>query len=235
MFDASAQFYDLIYSRFKDYAIETEQLTTLIRRQHPGCVSVLDVACGTGEHVHRLAQKGYQVDGLDLNETFLEIAKSKHQAGRFFHGDMEDFHLSNRYDAITCLFSSIGYVRTLDGVGRTLASFRNHLAVGGIIVIEPWFPPGVLDPSRVTTDTAEAAGVRVSRVSRVEEEGTISRVFFDYDILDGSGSRHVSEVHELGLFTSEELLCAFERAALDVVFDPKGLTDRGLYVARARA
>ena len=235
MFDASAEFYDLIYSQFKDYAAEVEQLTALLRREHAGCASVLDVACGTGEHVHRLAHRGYLVDGLDLNAAFIEIARSKHPAGRFFQADMRNFHVLKRYDAILCLFSSIGYVRTLDGVARTLGCFREHLAPGGIIVIEPWFPPGVLDPSRVTTNIGEGKGVRVTRVSRVEVEGTISRLRFDYEISDRLGTRRVSEIHELGLFTPAELMTTFEGARLGAVFDPKGLADRGLYIARLRA
>ena len=80
---------------------------------------------------------------------------------------MSDFHLSQRYDAVLCLFSSIGYLQTLDRVGLALACFREHLAPGGVIVIEPWYGPDVLDPHRVVRNTGEANGVRVSRVSRM--------------------------------------------------------------------
>ena len=198
MFDASAEFYDLIYSQFKDYAAEVEQLTALLRREHPGCASVLDVACGTGEHARLLANAGYRVDGLDLNPAFLGIARSKHPAGSFVQADMRNFHLPNRYDAIFCLFSSIGYVRTLDGLAQTLACCREHLTPGGILVVEPWFPPGVLEPGRIATNTGEAEGVRVTRVSRVEVEGALSRLLFDYEIVDRAGVRHLSEVHESG-------------------------------------
>ena len=50
MFSASAEFYDLIYSTFKDYRAEGEQIARLLRRLNPACESVLDVGCGTGEH-----------------------------------------------------------------------------------------------------------------------------------------------------------------------------------------
>ena len=43
------------------------------------------------------------------------------------------------------------------------------------------------------------------------------------------------EVHELGLFTTAELLQTFRDAGLDADYDPKGLTDRGLYIAKAAA
>jgi SAM-dependent methyltransferase len=190
------------------------------------------VACGTGEHARLLAARGFIVDGIDLDPAFLRLAEQKHPAGRFFAADMSGFRLAQRYDAVLCLFSSIGYLQTLARVRRALTCFRDHLTADGVIVVEPWFPPGVLDAGRVTQQTAEANGIRVSRTSRVAIEGTISRIDFDYEIRDSSGIRHASEVHELGLFTPAELLRTFREAGLQVDHDPKGLTDRGLYVAR---
>jgi SAM-dependent methyltransferase len=235
MFTASAEFYDLIYATFKDYASEATQIARLLRQFNPACQTVLDVACGTGEHARLLAAAGFIVDGLDLDPAFVRIAKQKNPAGRFFEADMSEFHLSHRYDAVLSLFSSIGYLKTLDRVASALRCFREHLAPGGVIVVEPWFPPGALDPSRVSRHTGEANGVRVSRVSRVEIEDRLSRLSFDYEIADATGTRHASEIHELGLFTTAELAQAFRDAGLDAEFDPKGLTDRGLYVARTRA
>ena len=235
MFSASAEFYDLIYSTFKDYAAEAAQIAGLLRQLNPPCQNVLDVACGTGEHARLLAAHGFVVDGIDLDPAFVRIAEQKHPAGRFFVADMSDFNISQRYSAVLCLFSSIGYLLTLDRVRRAFTCFRNHLTPRGFIVVEPWFAPGLLDPARVTQQTAEANGTRVSRVSRVEIEGTISRLHFDYEITDPTGTRHASEVHELGLFTSAELLQTFQEAGLQADHDPKGLTDRGLYVARIPA
>jgi hypothetical protein len=146
---------------------------------------------------------------------------------------MTSFRLGRRYDAVICMFSSIGYVRTLDRVQAALTCFREHLAPGGIVVVEPWFGPGVLDPAKVTHNTGEANGVRVSRASRIEIEGSLSRLYFDYEIADAAGTRRVSEVHELGLFTEAELLDAFRGAGLLADYDRPGLTGRGLYVARA--
>jgi hypothetical protein len=101
-----------------------------------------------------------------------------------------------------------------------------------VIIVEPWFVPGVLEAGRVTQQTAEADGIRVSRVSRIEIESNISRLHFDYEICDPAGTRHESEVHELGLFTTTELLRTFEGVGLHADYDPKGLTGRGLYIAK---
>ena len=66
MFSASAEFYDLIYSTFKDYRAEGEQIARLLRGLNPACESVLDVGCGTGEHARLLAAQGFRIDGIDL-------------------------------------------------------------------------------------------------------------------------------------------------------------------------
>jgi hypothetical protein len=97
------------------------------------------------------------------------MAESKHPAGRFFLADMSDFELSQQYDAVLCLFSSIAYLTTLDQVRRAFTCFRDRLTARGIIIVEPWFAPGVLEPGRVTRQMAEANGTRVSRVSRCRD------------------------------------------------------------------
>jgi len=231
MYTETAEFYDLIYSTFKDYPGETARIAELLRGLHPRCRTVLDVASGTGEHARLLAGLGFVVDGVDLDPAFVRIASQKHPAGRFFEGNMSDLRLPHRYDAVLCLFSSIAYLKTLDLVTRTLIRFREHLQPGGVILVEPWYPPDALDTTRVARHTGEANGVRVSRVSRIEAEDRLSRFIFDYEITDQTGTRHAHEVHELGLFTTEELLQAFRAAGLDATHDPKGLSDRGLFAA----
>jgi len=234
MFDASAELYDLIYHAFKDYAEEARAVAALLRDRHPGCRTVLDAGCGTGEHARRLAtEHGFLVDGFDVNPAFVELAAAKHPAGRFTRADMRDFRLPQRYDAIVCLFSSIGYVRTVEGLRQALASFRIHLADGGIAVVEPWFEPGVMRDGYETTHTAETADLRVIRQSRTEIVGRLSRLHFTYAVETADGVRTFREVHELGLFTIDDMRESFTLAGLTSDYDTAGLTGRGLYVARA--
>ena len=233
MFSATAELYDLIYSQFKNYDAEASALASLIRREHPGARTILDVACGTAEHAKLLAkQHGFEVDGLDLDPTFVRIARGKLARGKVFHGDMTSFMLDRRYDVVQCLFSSIGYVRTLDGVQRAFERFRAHLADGGIVLVEPWFPPGFLEVGRVSINTAQGMGLSVARMSHVEVEDRLSRLHFEYLIGTPQGIERASEVHELGLFTVEEMLEAFRAAGLAAMHDPAGVDGRGLFVAR---
>lgn len=78
MFSETAELYDLIYQQFKDYMDESRRIAVLLERVHPEAKSVLDVACGTGEHARILSAKyGYRVNGLDLEPEFVRIAQRK--------------------------------------------------------------------------------------------------------------------------------------------------------------
>ncbi|HYD50993.1 MAG TPA: class I SAM-dependent methyltransferase [Gemmatimonadaceae bacterium] len=234
MFSASAELYDLIYAGIKDYGAEARAIAAIVRAAHPGARTLLDVACGTGEHARLLAaEHGFTVEGLDLEPGFLRIAREKLGADAVHQGDMERFALPRRYDVVACLFSSIGYLRTLDAVQRALERFRAHLAPGGIVLVEPWFPPDVLEDGRVRVDTAAGEGVTVARLAHTAVEGRLSRLRFEYLIGRRAGIEHAVELHELGLFTTEELLACFAAAGLRATHDPAGPSGRGLFVARA--
>lgn len=236
MFSASAELYDLIYSGFKDYRAETAQLAALIRAAHPAARRILDVACGTAEHARLLTEQyGFAVDGLDLDPAFVRIARRKLPAATVYEADMSAFELPERYDVILCLFSSIGYLKTLDAVRSALGRFRLHLADGGIVIVEPWFAPAALIPGRIMVSTAEARGLTVCRMSWAQIEGRLSRLHFEYLIGRPTGIERASEVHELGLFTVEEMQQCFQGAGLDATYDPQGPSGRGLYVARVVA
>ena len=44
MFTESTALYDLIYAQFKNYSEEAARLDAPLRRVHPLCISILDVA-----------------------------------------------------------------------------------------------------------------------------------------------------------------------------------------------
>jgi len=234
MFSQAPEFYDLIYGAFKDYAAEARTIAALVRRHAPHARTVLDVACGTGEHARHLQHDhGYTVHGLDIEPAFVELARAKVPSARFTEGDMAAFHLGARFDVVLCLFSSIGYLCDIERVERALACFREHLEPGGLAVVEPWFTPDAWHPGRVYVHSADSGGRHVVRMSRSTVEGHVSKLLFHYLLGGPDGIEHRVEHHALGLFTREEMTAAFARAGFgDVQYDPEGLTGRGLYLAR---
>ena len=233
MFTESAALYDLVYSGVKDYRAEAERLTAVIRGLSPGARTILDVACGTGSHAVAMAGGfGFEVDGLDLNPQLVEIARSKHPAGLFVEADMTSFRLDRSYDVVMCLFSSIAYARSADGVTAALTCMRSHLRPGGLVLVEPWLEPSQWTVGRVNVNSAETADAKVIRMSHSGMRGRVSVLTFDYLVGTERGVEHAHEIHELGLFTRSEMVDCFRRAGLAAEFDPVGPIGRGLYVAR---
>jgi len=135
MFSRSAEFCDAIYN-FKDYATSVEKLPLLIQQACPHATSLLDVARGTGKHLYYL-RNYYSVEGLDLNAEFLQTPRQRCHGITFQPADMVDFHLGRSFDVVTCLFSSIGYVKTLENLSKAISSMAHHLKVDGLLVVEP--------------------------------------------------------------------------------------------------
>lgn len=232
MFSESADFYDLIYGRFKDYRTESERLAKLVRDRNPHAKMVLDVACGTGEHARHLRELGFSVDGVDIDPRFVELARGKNPEGRFLCQDMVDLNLEDTYDAVLCIFSSVGYLRTEERMRASIERMARHVVDGGLVLVEPWFEPGDMEDGFITMHTGENEDIKICRMSRTTLEGRISRLEFEYLVGRREGLERSREVHELGLFTRAEMERAFHDAGLEVQYDPEGLSGRGLYLGR---
>jgi ubiquinone/menaquinone biosynthesis C-methylase UbiE len=229
VFTKTAQFYDKIYA-FKDYPAEAEQLTAIIRKHlRSEGNRLLDVACGTGKHIEHLKTR-FNVEGLDINEELLEIARQCNPGVPFHQGDMIDFDLSRQFDVVTCLFSSIGYVKTLDNAKRAVTCMVRHLVDGGVLVVEPWFTPDAWHAPSVHALFIDEPELKIARINTSFQEGRLS--YFDLHYLVGTpeGTEHFVERHELGLFETEEMQAALEGGGLDVAYDPEGLIGRGLFI-----
>ena len=233
MFSKSAELYDTIYlSRGKDYAAEAQAVHELVQKHlRSGGKTLLDVACGTGIHTGYLRQH-YQVEGLDLDERMLEVARKKMPEIPFHQGDMLDFELPRKFDVITCLFSSIGYVKTLPKLNQAVANLEKHLKPGGVIVVEPWFTPDDWHPGRVHATFVDQPDLKIARLNLSGQDGTLSYFVFHYLVGTPEGNTCFDERHELGLFTTDEYLAAFGVCGLEVVHDPKWLNQRGLYLGK---
>ncbi len=191
--------YDLIYS-WKDYPAEVARLRGRVGRVGG---TLLDVACGTGRHLELLAPH-YRAEGVLL-----------------------DFDLGRRFDVVTCLFSSIGYIRDLDAA---IANLARHLSPDVILAVEPWLTPDVVEPGHIALHTAQSDSLRVARMSTVEVDGQLSVVVFHYLVgRDGAIEHHV-ERHEMWLRTPDEYAAAFRGAGLEPTYDPEGLMGRGLWL-----
>jgi SAM-dependent methyltransferase len=229
MFTRSASLYDVIYS-FKDYVAEAETLRKLIERfKRSDGTDLLDVGCGTGGHVPHL-RAHFTIEGLDLDPAMLEVARRLHAGVRFHQGDMTSFDLARRFDVVACLFSSIGYVRTVERLREAVRNMARHLRPGGVLVIEPWLTPESYQSGACHALFVDRPDLKIARVNVSGIERNVSVIDFHYLVGRPEGVEHFVERHELGLFGHEEYASAIEACGLTATFDPAGLTGRGLHL-----
>ena len=228
MFTESSDIYDLVYS-FKDYKKEAEEITAIIKTKRPDCKTILDIACGTAEH-HKYLKENFEIDGIDINEKFIEIAKLKNLNGSYSVADMTKFDLDKKYDVVICLFSSIGYLRSFDSIVSALKCFNQHLNPNGLVIIEPWFTAENSLASRIDMTTYDKEEIKICRISHSYPENEFSILNFHYLLgaID-QGVRYFEERHEVRRTSTKEMFEAFKEANFDVTFDEKGLTGRGMY------
>ena len=131
------------YDRFNadvDYIRWSEFLEACFERFLPARPEiVLDLACGTGRMTFPLADRGYDMIGIDPDGTDTDAAMealSKHPAPLFLQQDMRDFELYGTVDATVCCLDSLNY---LCGDGDLLACLKCiylYLAPGGLLVFD---------------------------------------------------------------------------------------------------
>lgn len=232
MFSPSGNYYDIIYETMgKNYELESSRLLSFVQKYKSDSVkTLLDIACGTGEHL-RYLQKDFSVEGLDLDEELLKSVTQKLPSVAVHHANMLDFNLEQKYDVVACLFSSIGYVVTKENLYLAISNMKSHTSAGGLLFVEPWFSPEQFHSGAVHAVFVNQPKLKIARmnVSKVIDN-KISVLDFQYLIATPEGVKHFSERHELGLFTHEEYLAAFRGCGMKVIYDEQGLDGRGLYI-----
>lgn len=232
----TASVYDLLYAASsKDYAIESAALHALVQERSPGASSLLDVGCGTGEHLVRL-MRWYEVAGADLSPAMLAQAAMKLPGVPLFEADMRALALGRRFDAITCLFSAIGYLADEEELGRAVGAMASHLRPGGVLVIDGWVLPEAWHPDVAShVETAESSQMKVARVGIARREGRRTRLAMQYLVATDDGIRHLSEEHLLTLFERRSYLDALAGAGIvDLEVRTSPMPGRDRYVGTRR-
>src|SRR5439155_2599682 len=107
----SANWFDL-FLRQIDPAQTAREIEFLCRQlPNPPFRSALDVCCGEGRHAIPLARRGYDVTGVDSDQSALVIARKN--SGNSLHLIQSDMRqlgtLAESFDAAICMWQSFGY------------------------------------------------------------------------------------------------------------------------------
>ena len=171
----------------------------------------------------------YAVEGLDLSSPMLEIAAARNPDVTLHEGDMRYFDLPGRFDAVTCLFSAIGYMPDIDSLNAAIANMARHLNPGGVLVLEPWLDVEGWMDGHLDLMTYESDDLKVARMSSGERDGNKVALHFHHMVMTPDGVSYYAEDHPTTLFADAEYRAALEAAELNVEHDPDGFIGRGMW------
>jgi SAM-dependent methyltransferase len=135
-YDALAPGYDAL-THDHDHVAWTVLLEARARRAGLQGTRLLDVACGTGNTIVPMLERGYQVTGLDISEAMLAEARRKTGGrARLVAGDMRAMPVLGEFDLVWCLGDSMNYLGGESELVATLRGCRENLAAGGIVVFD---------------------------------------------------------------------------------------------------
>ena len=201
-----------------DYSIQCEFYARLIR-EHAKIEprTLLIVACGGGKTTQHLKQH-FAVTGLDISEAMLENARELNPECEFVRGDMRDFDLGRRFDAIL-IDDGVAYLTSREELAATFRCAHRHLAEGGVMLTGP----------DLTAETFEQNQTHATSVSRGDYDITFIENYYDPDpgdttleatmlfLIRERGKLSVErDLHILGLFPRAVWLETLAEAGFDV-------------------
>jgi ubiquinone/menaquinone biosynthesis C-methylase UbiE len=191
-----AELYDLFYGE-KPYRQEAEFVHSRIQQFGMGdSRRLLELACGTGSHALMLEELGYEVTATDYSIDMLQRARDKaanrHSKVKFQMADMRDLPAPDvGYDAVVCLFDSLGYVETNESLERVLRGVHRVLRKEGLLVVEFWHAAAMLksyDPLRIRRwTTPDREIVRVAE-TKLDIPRQVANVTYSVYELKNDGS-----------------------------------------------
>jgi SAM-dependent methyltransferase len=132
-------------------------ITTLLARG-----SVLDVPCGDGRIMRRLAADGYTPTGVDISHELLALADGLD----VHHGDLRALPVDGPFDGAISWGNSFGYVTPEDTM-RSFAELRRVIRRGGTLVLESGTIAETLLPNGINERSVhEFAGIRMTSTRR---------------------------------------------------------------------
>jgi SAM-dependent methyltransferase len=134
-----AQVYDM-YMDNVPYEEWAEYIVSLLEEYGIKDGLILDLGCGTGSLTELLANRGYDMIGIDNSEEMLNVALEKRvESGNdilYLNQDMREFELYGTVRAVVSICDSINYIIDEEELLGVFKLVNNYLDKGGYFIFD---------------------------------------------------------------------------------------------------
>lgn len=203
-----AEYYFSIENHHRNIQDDISLITLLMRGVESP--SILDLGCGTGEHLHLLKRAGFQCTGIDSSPDMLKIAGVRFPgSARFIRDNMTSFDFFEEFDIITCFFGSFNYLTDNTDVDKVFWNTWRAMRPGGTALFEIWHSIPVVKIEEkplhhVSTTNFDGTVIKRERGFKLLDypDRTMVEVNYNYTLSD---KRVLKDRHIMRAFTKEEI------------------------------
>lgn len=244
-YEALAPFYDGL-TKDIDYTVFADFYEREFLRSGEKIETVLDLACGTGAVTCLLAQRGYEMIGVDASAEMLSFAAEKMKKAApeadclFVNQTMQELDLFGTVDAAVCCLDGMNYLSQRD-LEKTFSRLRLFIRPGGVFIFDINSPEKLrsLDGQTFIDETDD-----VFLVWRAELSDTEKACLYGMDIFERRGAvwarsfeEHREYVHEKKDLTACLTVAGFEDICINAgedIAETESLKGRIFFTSRRK-
>ena len=218
-----AEVYDIFMDNIP-YEEWAEYLDEILKEYHIPNNMVLELGCGTGNMTELLADKGYDMIGVDNSEIMLEIAMEKRlKSGHdilYLLQDMQAFELYGTVGGIVSVCDSINYVTDERELKEVFSLVNNYLDPRGIFVFDfntEYKYRELLGDRVIAEEREECSFIWDNYYNAEDKMNEYQLTLFVQNEDDKDLYRRYQEVHYQRAYTLEKIKTLIEKAGLRYV------------------
>jgi SAM-dependent methyltransferase len=181
-YHVSAKYYDGAYAAMQD--LVDAPFYVELAKESGG--PILEIGCGTGRVLLPIAREGIEIHGVDNSGPMLAILQNRltqeqpavRSKVTLHAGDMRDFRLNRKFPLVTIPFRPMQHMHTLSDQVCALTSAAAHVAEGGVLAFDVFYPKFEMLPLGIGEERLEAEW------SSPSEPETLIRRYFRKDAVD---------------------------------------------------
>lgn len=205
--------YDALMSEV-DYDDWTERLLEVALKHGAKPAKIADLACGTGNITNALAQRGYDVIGVDLSQSMLSIAQDKayeaHLKVRYLLQDLVTLKLHRPVDLLTMINDGINYIEGKSQLKSAFEHMAGALVAGGLLLMEfstPYKLEHVLGNTTIAESDEEISMIWENAYDPGSRTQTMHLTFFlkcedQPNLYERFEETHVQHAHEAAVLAA---------------------------------
>ena len=214
-----------------------DYIISLINKYSADSKYILELGCGTGSHAIHIADKGFQITGIDQSRDMVSLARERlntlsHSISKLINfniGDIRTYSINKTFDVAISLFHVISYQITNSDINQSFNTVSKHLKKGGIFIFDCWYGPAVLsDKPYKRNKKFEDDIIIINRTATPCIHPTKNRVDVHFDIKitnkQTGKSDIINEIHRMRYLFHPEIEEFLRTNSLQLIHSEEWLT-----------